>query len=171
MNLHPDNSEFFGTPAVRPYRYLVTIFKFTSKINGNVLYFPGGTWSDWSIDMLNCNSRNHEGVISNTSKNSDYGGMYYFASSASHSDRSCSSYMELETQRTYDTNVDTVKTITPVIKTSTYVDHNGNTINLTGLTQNGHRYTGMFIRPVFGGRNWNTNTKSKKFIYISVEER
>ena len=171
LNLHPDNSEFFGTPAVRPYRYLVTIFKFTSKINGNVLYFAGGTWSDWSIDMLSCNSRNHEGVITSTSKNRDYGGMYYFASSASHSDRSCSSYMELETQRTYDTNVDTVKTITPVIKTSTYVDHNGNTINLTGLTQNGHRYTGMFIRPVFGGRNWNTNTKSKKFIYISVEER
>ena len=52
INLHPDNSEFFGTDDVRPYRYLVTIFKFTSKINGEVLYFPGGTWSDWSIDML-----------------------------------------------------------------------------------------------------------------------
>ena len=55
LNLHYDNSEFFGTAEVRPYRYLVTIFKFTSKINGEVIYFPGGTWSDWSIDMLCCN--------------------------------------------------------------------------------------------------------------------
>ena len=43
LNLHPDNSEFFGTKNVRPYRYLVSIVKFTSKINGEVLYFPGGT--------------------------------------------------------------------------------------------------------------------------------
>ncbi|MGN1213418.1 MAG: hypothetical protein ACI4TR_00835, partial [Bacteroidaceae bacterium] len=150
---------------------LVTIFKFTSKINGNVIYFPGGTWSDWSIDMLACNSRNHEGVRTTTDKHSDYGGMYYFASSASHDDRSCSSYMELESKRVYDTEVDTVKSITPIIKTSSYVDKNGNTINLTGLTQNGHRYTGMLIRPVFGGKNWNLDTKSKKYIHISVEER
>ena len=57
VNLHANNSEFYGTDNVRPYRYLVTIFKFTSKKNGEVLYMPGGTWSDWSIGELACRSR------------------------------------------------------------------------------------------------------------------
>ena len=56
-----------------------------------------------------------------------------------------------------------------VMKTSTYVDKNGNTITLKGLTQNGHRYTGMLIRPVYGGKNWNTNSKSREYIRIKVE--
>ncbi len=169
-NLHPDNSEFFGTDAVRPYRYLVTIFKFTSKINGAVLYFPGGTWSDWSIDMLACKSRGSNGVIAETTKDysSDYGGMYYFASSASHTQIDCSSYMEMETKLTKDENGKITK-VEHSKKSSTYTDKNGNTVILEGLTQNGHRYTGMLIRPVYGGKNWNTNPETRSTIRINVE--
>ena len=170
LNLHPDNSEFFGTENVRPYRYLVSIVKFTSKINGEVLYFPGGTWSDWSIDMLATHSRNHEGCINTTAYNSDYGGMYYFASSASHEQIDCSSYMELETSKSVDASGKIIG-VTPIPKKSLYVDKNGNTIELWGLTQNGHRYTGMLIRPVYGGRNWNTNPESLSTIHIKVEQR
>ncbi|MGN1210916.1 MAG: hypothetical protein ACI4TM_04465, partial [Candidatus Cryptobacteroides sp.] len=170
-NLHPDNSEFFGTDEVRPYRYLVTIFKFTSKINGEVLYFPGGTWSDWSIDMLATNSRNYHGLKTATNYSSDYGGMYYFASSASHDHHDCSSYMELETSITVDSVTGKITKLTPVKKSSSYVDSEGNTISLVGLTQNGHRYTGMLIRPVYGGRNWNINTPTQSSIRINVEER
>ncbi|MGM9780213.1 MAG: fimbrillin family protein [Prevotella sp.] len=167
-NLHPDNSEFWGTDNVRPYRYLVTIFKFTSKLNGAVLYFPGGTWSDWSIDMLACNSRGYHGGISVTNYSSDYGGMYYFASSASHDYIDCSSYMELETKLTIDAN-GKITAVTPVKKSSSYIDKNGNKVDLMGLTQNGHRYTGMLIRPVYGGRNWNTNPETRSTIRINVE--
>ena len=170
LNLHYDNSEFFGTAEVRPYRYLVTIFKFTSKINGEVIYFPGGTWSDWSIDMLCCNSRNHEGVKNTETYTSDYGGMYYFASSASHSLKDCASYMEFETAITLDENTGKITNVKPVTKYSSYVDKDGNTINLAGLTQNGHRYTGMLIRPVYGGKNWNTNKESQSSIRIYVEQ-
>lgn len=170
INLHPDNSEFFGTDSVRPYRYLVTIFKFTSKINGEVLYIPGGTWSDWSIDMLACKSRSYHGLISSSTFTSDYGGMYYFASSASHDKIDCSSYMELETRLTLDSN-GKITGVKPEIKKSYYVDKNGNKIELWGLTQNGHRYTGMLIRPVYGGKNWNTNTESRSDIRINVEQR
>ena len=168
-NLHPDNSEFWGTAEVRPYRYMVPIFKFTSKINGEVLYFPGGTWSDWSIDMLATNSRSHDGLISTTTFNSDYGGMYYFASSASHTQIDCSSYMEMETRKTVDQTTGKITKVEPIMKTSSYVDKNGQTIELKGLTQNGHRYTGMLIRPVYGGRNWNTNTETRNTIRIKVE--
>ena len=171
LNLHPDNSEYFGTDSVRPYRYLVTIFEFKSKINGEVLYFPGGTWSDWSIDMLACNSRNAHGLISTNAYNSDYGGMYYFASSASHSQVDCSSYMEMETTKTVDATTGKITNVKEVMKKSTYTDKKGNTIELMGLTQNGHRYTGMLIRPVYGGKNWNTNTKTRSTIRINVEER
>ena len=59
--------------------------------------------------------------------------------------------------------------VTHVIKTSSYVDKDGNTVNLMGLTQNGHRYTGMLIRPVYGGKNWNTNTATQSKIFINVE--
>ena len=170
INLHPDNSEFYGTDNVRPYRYLVTIFKFTSKINGEVLYFPGGTWSDWSIDMLACKSRSYHGLISTTSYNSDYGGMYYFASSASHDHVDCSSYMELETKKILDEN-GKITGVQAIKKSSSYIDKNGNKIELMGLTQNGHRYTGMLIRPVYGGKNWNTNTESRSDIRINVEQR
>lgn len=170
INLHPDNSEFFGTDSVRPYRYLVTIFKFTSKKNGEVLYIPGGTWSDWSIDMLACKSRSYHGLINSDSFTSDYGGMYYFASSASHDKIDCSSYMELETKLTLDSN-GKITGVKPEIKKSYYVDKNGNKIELWGLTQNGHRYTGMLIRPVYGGKNWNTNTESRSDIRINVEQR
>lgn len=170
INLHPDNSEFFGTDSVRPYRYLVTIFKFTSKKNGEVLYIPGGTWSDWSIDMLACKSRSYHGLISSSTFTSDYGGMYYFASSASHDKIDCSSYMELETRLTLDSN-GKITGVKPEIKKSYYVDKNGNKIELWGLTQNGHRYTGMLIRPVYGGKNWNTNTESRSDIRINVEQR
>lgn len=171
VNLHPDNSESFGTDEVRPYRYLVTIFKFTSKINGEVLYFPGGTWSDWSIDMLATNSRNYHGLKTATNYSSDYGGMYYFASSASHNHHDCSSYMELETTKIVDSVTGKITNVIPVKKKSSYVDSEGNTIYLEGLTQNGHRYTGMLIRPVYGGRNWNTDTQTKSSIRINVEER
>lgn len=170
INLHPDNSEFFGTDSVRPYRYLVTIFKFTSKKNGEVLYIPGGTWSDWSIDMLACKSRSYHGLISSSTFTSDYGGMYYFASSASHDKIDCSSYMELETRLTLDSN-GKITLVKPEIKKSYYVDKNGNKIELWGLAQNGHRYTGMLIRPVYGGKNWNTNTESRSDIRINVEQR
>lgn len=168
LNLHPDNSEFFGTENVRPYRYLVTIVKFTSKINGEVLYFPGGTWSDWSIDMLATNSRNANGLISTAEYSSDYGGMYYFASSASHQHIDCSSYMELETKKTMDAS-GRITDVKPVRKTSKYVNSQGQTIELWGLTQNGHRYTGMLIRPVYGGKNWNINPESRSTIRITVE--
>ena len=168
INLHAENSEYYGTDNVRPYRYLVTIFKFTSKINGEVLYIPGGTWSDWSIDELACRSRNHEGKYSSTAYSSDYGGMYYFASSASHSQIDCASYMEMETKLTTD-SAGKITGVTHVIKTSSYVDKDGNTVNLMGLTQNGHRYTGMLIRPVYGGKNWNTNTATRSKIFINVE--
>lgn len=168
-NLHQDNSEFYGTDSIRPFRYLVVIYKFVSKINGEVLYIPGGTWSDWSIDELSCRSRNSIGNYNaTTSWSEDYGGMYYFASSASHSDISCASYMEMEANRTTDENGYMVPT-TPRIKSSTYKDQNGNTITLQGLTQNGHRYTGMLIRPVYGGKNWNTNTETRSSIRITVE--
>ena len=155
---------------MRPYRYLVTIFKFTSKKNGEVLYIPGGTWSDWSIDMLACNSRSYHGLISTTSYNSDYGGMYYFASSASHDHVDCSSYMELETKKILDEN-GKITGVQAIKKSSSYIDKNGNKIELMGLTQNGHRYTGMLIRPVYGGKNWNTNTESRSDIRINVEQR
>ena len=148
---------------------MVPIFKFTSKFNGEVLYFPGGTWSDWSIDMLATNSRSHDGLISTTTFNSDYGGMYYFASSASHTQIDCSSYMEMETRKTVDQTTGKITKVEPVMKYSTYVDKNGQTIKLQGLTQNGHRYTGMLIRPVYGGRNWNTNTETRNTIRIKVE--
>lgn len=168
-NLHRDNSEFWGTDSVRPYRYLVTIFKFVSKINGEVLYIPGGTWSDWSIDELACRSRNHEGNYNNnTAYNSDYGGMYYFASSASHSQIDCASYMEMETELTKD-ETGKITGVKPVIKYSSYTDKDGKTIQLMGLTQNGHRYTGMLIRPVYGGKNWNTNPETHSTIRINVE--
>ena len=168
-NLHQDNSESYGTDAVRPFRYLVVIYKFVSKINGEVLYIPGGTWSDWSIDELACRSRNSIGNYNTTTTwSEDYGGMYYFASSASHSDISCASYMEMEANRTTDENGYMVPT-TPRIKESTYKDQNGNTVTLKGLTQNGHRYTGMLIRPVYGGKNWNTNTETRSSIRITVE--
>lgn len=168
-NLHQDNSEFYGTDAVRPFRYLVVIYKFVSKINGEVLYIPGGTWSDWSIDELSCRSRNAIGNYhSTTSWSEDYGGMYYFASSASHSDIACASYMEMEANRTIDEN-GYMEPTTPRIKYSTYKDQNGNTVTLMGLTQNGHRYTGMLIRPVYGGKNWNTNTETRSSIRITVE--
>ena len=167
-NLHIDNSEFYGTDSVRPYRYLVPIYKFTSNINGAVLYFPGGTWSDWSIDMLACNSRGYHGVISATNYSPDYGGMYYFASSASHSQIDCASYMEMETKLTTDA-AGKITGVTHVIKTSSYVDKDGKTIQLMGLTQNGHRYTGMLIRPVYGGKNWNTNPETRSTIRINVE--
>ena len=171
VNLHPDNSEFFGTDDVRPYRYLVPIFKFTSKINGEVLYFPGGTWSDWSIDMLATNSRNYHGLKNATNYGSDYGGMYYFASSASHNHHDCSSYMELETTKLVDSVTGKITNVIPVRKRSSYVDSEGKTITLEGLTQNGHRYTGMLIRPVYGGRNWNVNMQTQSAIRINVEER
>lgn len=168
-NLHQDNSEFYGTDAVRPFRYLVVIYKFKSKINGEELYIPGGTWSDWSIDELSCRSRNAIGNYhSTTSWSEDYGGMYYFASSASHSDIACASYMEMEAERTIDANGYMVP-FKPRIKSSTYKDQNGNTVTLMGLTQNGHRYTGMLIRPVYGGKNWNTNTETRSSIRITVE--
>ena len=168
-NLHQDNSEFYGTDAVRPFRYLVVIYKFKSKINGEELYIPGGTWSDWSIDELSCRSRNAIGNYhSTTSWSEDYGGMYYFASSASHSDISCASYMEMEVNKTIDEN-GYIKLTTPRIMSSTYKDKNGNTVTLMGLTQNGHRYTGMLIRPVYGGKNWNTNTETRSSIRITVE--
>ena len=168
-NLHQDNSEFYGTDSIRPFRYLVVIYKFVSKKNGEVLYIPGGTWSDWSIDELSCRSRNAIGNYhTTTSWSEDYGGMYYFASSASHSDISCASYMEMEANRTTDENGYMVPT-TPRIKESTYKDQNGNTVTLKGLTQNGHRYTGMLIRPVYGGKNWNTNTETRGSIRITVE--
>ena len=178
VNLHPDNSEFYGTEQVRPYRYLVTVFKFKSKINGEELYFPGGAWSDWSIDMLSCASRSYHGLMNlGTPENpqtpayhSDYGGMYYFASSASHDYRDCSSYMELETKFTFDES-GKISNITPVIKKSSYTDSSGNPVDLWGLTQNGHRYTGMLIRPVYGGKNWNTNASTRKLIYVNVENR
>ncbi|OYP35580.1 hypothetical protein CIK90_11535 [Prevotella sp. P5-126] len=168
-NLHQDNSEFYGTDSIRPFRYLVVIYKFKSKINGEELYIPGGTWSDWSIDELSCRSRNAIGNYhTTTSWSEDYGGMYYFASSASHSDISCASYMEMEANRETDKNGYMVPT-TPRIKSSTYKDKNGNTVTLMGLTQNGHRYTGMLIRPVYGGKNWNTNTETRGSIRITVE--
>ena len=74
----------------------------------------------------------------------------------------------MEANRETDKNGYMVPT-TPRIKESTYVDHNGNTVTLKGLTQNGHRYTGMLIRPVYGGKNWNTNTETRSSIRITVE--
>ena len=74
----------------------------------------------------------------------------------------------MEANRTTDENGYMVPT-TPRIKSSTYKDHNGNTVTLMGLTQNGHRYTGMLIRPVYGGKNWNTNTETRGSIRITVE--
>ena len=167
-NLHQDNSEFYGTDSIRPFRYLVVIYKFVSKINGEELYIPGGTWSDWSIDELACRSRNPIGNYNNTTCSEAYGSMYYFASSASHSDISCASYMEMETGKRIDAN-GIITPTTPIIKSSTYKDQNGNTVTLMGLTQNGHRYTGMLIRPVYGGKNWNTNTETRSSIRITVE--
>ena len=116
VNLHANNSEFYGTDSIRPFRYFVVIYKFVSKINGEVLYIPGGTWTDWSIDELACRSRNAIGNYNNTTSwSEDYGGMYYFASSASHSYISCASYMEMEANRTYDAN-GYMKPTTPIIK-------------------------------------------------------
>ena len=96
--------------------------------------------------------------------------MYYFASSASHQSIDCSSYMEMEVNKTYDSE-GRITAMTPRIKYSTYEDNNGETVTLMGLTQNGHRYTGMLIRPVYGGKNWNTNPDTRSIIHINVEQR
>ena len=74
----------------------------------------------------------------------------------------------MEVNKTIDEN-GYMKLTTPRIKYSTYKDQNGNTVTLMGLTQNGHRYTGMLIRPVYGGKNWNTNTETRSSIRITVE--
>ena len=74
----------------------------------------------------------------------------------------------METGKRIDAN-GIITPTTPIIKSSTYKDHNGNTVTLMGLTQNGHRYTGMLIRPVYGGKNWNTNTETRSSIRITVE--
>ena len=74
----------------------------------------------------------------------------------------------METSLTKD-NTGKITGVAPVIKYSSYTDKNGNTIQLMGLTQNGHRYTGMLIRPVYGGKNWNTNTETRSTIRINVE--
>ena len=97
--------------------------------------------------------------------------MYYFVSSASHDHVDCSSYMELESKLTINEATGKITKVEHSKKSSTYTDKNGNTITLEGLTQNGHRYTGMLIRPVYGGRNWNTNTETRSTIRINVEQR
>ena len=74
----------------------------------------------------------------------------------------------METGKSIDAN-GIITPTTPIIKYSTYKDQNGNTVTLMGLTQNGHRYTGMLIRPVYGGKNWNTNTETRSSIRITVE--
>ena len=74
----------------------------------------------------------------------------------------------METGKSIDAN-GIITPTTPIIKSSTYKDQNGNTVTLQGLTQNGHRYTGMLIRPVYGGKNWNTNTETRGSIRITVE--
>ena len=74
----------------------------------------------------------------------------------------------METGKRIDAN-GIITPTTPIIKSSTYKDQNGNTVTLMGLTQNGHRYTGMLIRPVYGGKNWNTNTETRGSIRITVE--
>ena len=74
----------------------------------------------------------------------------------------------MEANRTTDENGYMVP-ISPRIKYSTYQDKNDSTITLMGLTQDGHRYTGMLIRPVYGGKNWNTNTETRGSIRITVE--
>ena len=74
----------------------------------------------------------------------------------------------MEAERTIDANGYMVPS-KPRIKYSTYKDQHGNTVTLMGLTQNGHRYTGMLIRPVYGGKNWNTNTETRGSIRITVE--
>lgn len=74
----------------------------------------------------------------------------------------------METGKRIDAN-GIITPTTPIIKSSTYKDKNGNTVTLMGLTQNGHRYTGMLIRPVYGGKNWNTNTETRGSIRITVE--
>ena len=93
---------------------------------------------------------------------------YYFASSASHEKIDCSSYMEVELIKRLD-ETGKIISLEPVKKSSTYVNSSGETVTLMGLTQNGHRYTGMLIRPVYGGRNWNTNATSRRRIFINVE--
>ena len=79
--------------------------------------------------------------------------------------------MEMETTKTVDATTGKITNVKEVMKKSTYTDKKGNTIELMGLTQNGHRYTGMLIRPVYGGKNWNTNTETRNLIRINVEER
>ena len=74
----------------------------------------------------------------------------------------------METEKSIDAN-GIITPTTPIIKSSTYKDQNGNTVTLMGLTQNGHRYTGMLIRPVYGGKNWNTNMETRSSIRITVE--
>lgn len=162
-NQHRYNTEYYGTANQRPIRYLVAIFKFTSKKNGAYIYFPGGTWTDWSIDMLAINSRDGNGkyqirnekdfsemfvngqhpFAANDGYQPAYGGMYYFASSASHKKIDCCSYMEIRLNRT----------ATPMTPTIPYEAN----VRQDGLTQDGHRYTGMQIRPVYGGSNWTSD--------------
>ena len=74
----------------------------------------------------------------------------------------------METKLTKDENGKITK-VEHSKKSSTYTDKNGNTVILEGLTQNGHRYTGMLIRPVYGGKNWNTNPETRSTIRINVE--
>ncbi len=162
-NQHRYNTEYYGTDNQRPIRYLVAIFKFTSRKNGAYIYFPGGTWTDWSIDMLAINSRDGNGkyqirnekdfsemfvngqhpFAANDGYQPAYGGMYYFASSASHQKNDCCSYMEIRLNRT----------ATPMTPTIPYEAN----VRQDGLTQDGHRYTGMQIRPVYGGSNWTSD--------------
>ena len=74
----------------------------------------------------------------------------------------------METKLTKDATGKITK-VEAIQKSSVYTDKDGNKITLMGLTQNGHRYTGMLIRPVYGGKNWNTNTTTRSKIFINVE--
>ena len=78
--------------------------------------------------------------------------------------------MEMEVKHTLD-GTGKIINVAPIKKQSSYVNDNGERVTLMGLTQNGHRYTGMLVRPVYGGKNWNVNESTREVIRINIEER
>lgn len=120
-------------------RFRVCVFKFVSKVNGNVVYFPGGGWSNFTIDQMRIASGHA-------------GGMYYYSSDASFTETGKCSYLQIRAEESSSGFIAKVPYY-PYVKKDTYYNVNINYPSdvMVGLNQQGSRYTAMQLRAVFGG--------------------